>query len=66
VKKFLVVLFWAFLFRHPIEFPGASAVTVVGPFPTEATCKAHYEEAHDALGALPGVIFIVCTERKDA
>lgn len=66
MKKLLVVLFWSFMFRHPLPIPGAYAVTMVGPFASEAMCVAQFEDAQDILGQFPGMEFRPCIETKGA
>jgi hypothetical protein len=67
MKKFLTLFFFIFAFRHAVaDYPGVIATTVVGPFKSEAECKAAYDEAFESVGGFPGMEFAKCVERKDA
>jgi len=69
MKKHVAVLFfigWFFAMKAEVG-PGLNAVTVVGPFKSEASCKAYRSDIVEDLKAVGfGGEIAPCVERRGA
>lgn len=62
-----LVFGWFFAVQSPAQTPGALVTTVIGPFSSEAACKAEFDELKDMmdqLGLHPK--YAPCSYRQEA